>query len=467
MTRYLLRRLVFAVFTLLLLSMITFAMVKYIPTDVTLQREDASVSNSSYRQQIAQITQKAQAQQLDLPLFYFSLTTADQPDTVDRIFPYDRRGRLLQLLNQSGNWPAVQQYEDALLDAEEIAGQDSARQVGLLRLAISDVRQANQLRAADSLAKVALHLGEQIQVGATLQNRLLTLAQAAYILHTDLQPDKQWIPALHWYGCNNQYHRWASAFLRGDFGQSSFSFRPVWDTMRLPLFTTLFINGIAFFLAFRIAIPLGVAMARRGGRFDRVNRWILLLLHSMPGFWLGGVLILLFSMRHTGFHLIDGINLDPYDPERHGSFLLWVAQDAGKFILPIVTLTLHALAVIALQLRGSMRDIISQDFIRTARAKGVSEAKVYGYHAFRNSLIPMIALFAGIFPALFAGSVVVEYLFNFPGMGLKTVDAYDHQDYPLLFAILILGAVMTIIGNFLGDVLYVWADPRVRFDKAG
>ncbi len=465
MIHYLLRRLVFAIFTLLLLSMITFGLVKYAPTDSILDQEPTRAQDDSYRQQIAEIRRTAAEKYLDRPIFYFTLTTAARPDTVERIFPYDRRERLLLLLNQSGNWSAVQQYEEKLLDAEDTASQDTSRQTRQVWIALSDVRQARQLAPLDSLAQIAQQLGQHLPVSAALQSRLTVLAHAAHTLHTDVQPAKQWTPALHWHGLDNQYHRWASAFLHGDLGYSSFSGRPVWATMRFSLLTTLLINGIAVFLAFRIAIPLGVAMARRGGRFDRMNRWLLLLLHAMPGFWLGGLLLLVFGTRHTGLHWIDGIGLDPYNPDKE-PFLVWVAGNADKFILPILTLTLHALAVIALQLRGSIREVMSEDFIRTARAKGVNESKVYTYHAFRNSLIPMIAVFASVFPALFAGSVVVEYLFNFPGMGMKTVDAYDHSDYPLLFAILMLGAVMTIIGNFIGDILYVRADPRVRFDKS-
>ena len=468
MTRYLLRRLGFAIFTLLLLSMITFGLVKYAPTDHSLEQEPGQNHNVSYRQQIAQASRTAHSLYLDLPVFYFALTTAARPDTLARIFSYERRHRLLQLLGQSGNWPAVQQYETALLDAEESLDRDSSPQVGLLRVALYDVRQARKLGTIDSLAKVVQARSTPYQASPALQARLTALTQATDHLRTDLLPGKHWLPALHWYGRNNQYHRWAKALLHGDLGQTTFSPRPVWDIMRFPLLTTLLTNAIAFFLAFRIAIPLGVAMARRGGRFDRLNRWVLLLLHAMPSFWLGGLLLLVFGTRHTGLHLIDGIDLFPYNSTEDGPpFFLWAAQNAEKFILPILTLTLYSLAIIALQMRGGIREVIAQDFIRTARAKGVEEDRIYKYHAFRNALIPMITLFAGVFPSLFAGSIVIEYLFNFPGMGMKTYSAYQNQDYPLLFAILMLGAVLTVVGNFIGDILYAWADPRVRFEKGG
>ncbi|MEO6037400.1 MAG: ABC transporter permease subunit [Saprospiraceae bacterium] len=459
MSRYLIRRFVFAIVTLLLLSMVVFGMAKYAPTDTLVNAGQGPDEPANYRQQIAKATAQAAKLHLNLPVFYFSLTTADRPDTLDRIFPYNRREGLVRLLNQSGNWPNVQRYEDALLAADDAVWHDTAAQAKPLRAMLIDLRGTRQLATADALAESARQLGTQTASREALE----TLAGAAHVLRTDLQPENQWRPALHWDREKNQYHLWLSGFLRGDLGQSISSGHPVWETLRFSLLTTLLVNGLSFFLAFRIAIPLGIAMARRRGRFDWFSRWLLLLLYAMPGFWLGGLLLLVFATPHTGLHLIDGIDLGAYNPT-DGPYLLWVGQNADKFIMPVMTLTLHTLALITLQLRGGVREVMTQDFIRTARAKGISESLVYRRHAFRNSVIPLITIFAGVFPALFAGSIVVEYLFNFPGMGMKTYEAYLYEDYSLLFAILMLGAVMTVVGNFLGDVLYVWADPRVRYD---
>ncbi len=166
-----------------------------------------------------------------------------------------------------------------------------------------------------------------------------------------------------------------------------------------------------------------------------------------------------------GLHLINGISPDsPWQGSRF-SFFQWCAINAPKFILPVLTLAIHALALLAMQMRGGMLDIVGQDFIRTARAKGVPEDLVYWRHAFRNALFPLITVFASVFPALFAGSLVVEYLFNFPGMGIKTQEAFIRRDYPVLFAIMMIAAALTIMGNLIADVLFAWADPRVRFSK--
>lgn len=440
--------------------MVIFGMVKYAPGDKIA--EGSPFAQSSYRQEIARANLQAAAVHLhlDLPVFYCALTTADQPDTLDRIFPYTRRERLVKLLEQNGSWPNVQRYEDALLAADHAVWRDTTLLAKPMRGVLSELREERPLEFIDTLAAAVQRLGVQ----SASQKQLEALAQAAHVLRTDLHPENSWRPALHWYGRSNQYHYWLSGFLCGELGYSITFGHPVWETLRFSLLTTLFVNGLALFLAFRIAIPLGIAMARRKGRFEKFSRWILLLLHAMPGFWLAGLLLLFFATPHTGLNLINGIDLNWYDPT-DGPFLLWVGENADKFILPVLTLTLHALAVIALQLRGGIREVFTQDFIRTARAKGVSEKDVYRRHAFRNSLIPLITVFANVFPAIFAGSIVVEYLFNFPGMGMKTYQAYLYEDYPLLFAILMLAAVVTVAGNFLGDILYVWVDPRVQFSR--
>jgi ABC-type dipeptide/oligopeptide/nickel transport system permease component len=133
--------------------------------------------------------------------------------------------------------------------------------------------------------------------------------------------------------------------------------------------------------------------------------------------------------------------------------------------LPILTIALQALAVLTLQMRGGILHVIGQDFIRTARAKGVDEEAVYWRHAYGNALFPLIATFPDLFPGIFAGSIVVERLFNYYGIGSKTMEAINTSDYPLIFIIVMLVASIIVFANLVADLLYAWADPRVRFTK--
>jgi len=273
------------------------------------------------------------------------------------------------------------------------------------------------------------------------------------------------VPALHWHGTQNQYHRWAAGFVSGNPGYSSVTGQPLLIEVRPRLLMTLTLNGVAMLLAFLIGVPLGVWMARRRDRpSDFWMRGLLLFLHAIPVIWLGSLLIILLSRRDIGLGLIDGLNAEPWLMSGK-TYWVWVVDNREKLILPILTLTLHLLALMAMQMRNGILEVVKQDFIRTARAKGLSENLVFWRHAFRNALFPIITLFASFFPVVFSGSLVIEYLFDFPGMGIKMQSAFINNDYAVLFAMVMFVAIITILSSVMADLLYAWADPRVRFAK--
>lgn len=465
MLRYLLRRILLAIPTLLVISMVIFGLSKCAPRDPALDLGDSAFG--SLQQQEAAIRLRATQLGHDKPVFYFKLTTAAFPDTLYRIFPLSRREQLANLCAQTGNWPVISRYESALREMMPFADAlpDTLPAVGDFRVAFSGMMHNERTDVAmEILADVraaAAQLPPDFQPGKLLD----TLQICVQDLRSRTQPNQMNVPALHWYGLDNQYHRWLTGFIRGDLGLSRMFQRPVWDSLKFSLLSTLIINGLALLLAYLIAVPLGVAMARRRDRsFDRFTRWTLLLLYAMPVFWLGSLLMLSLATPDFGLFLIKGINLESYQGSGK-TYSTWCISNFDKFILPILTLSLHALAILALQMRGGVLDTISQDFIRTARAKGVGENAVYWRHAFRNALFPIITVFASVFPAIFTGSLVVEYLFQFPGVGMKTHEAFMGGDYPVLFAILMLAATLTVVSNLIADLLYAWADPRVRFSK--
>jgi peptide/nickel transport system permease protein len=243
---------------------------------------------------------------------------------------------------------------------------------------------------------------------------------------------------------------------------------PIWQQLKPALFATLSINFTALFFAYLISIPLGVEMARRKGR--TLDRWVkraMVFLHAMPVFWVGALLVMLFCSPVWGKPLIQNPYLDISDTWNMGSesFLDWFSNKLPKFVLPILVLTLYSLPMITMQMRGGMLETLNLDYIRTARAKGVNEQDVYWTHAFRNALFPVITIFAAVFPALFTGSLVIETLFSFPGMGQKAQEAFTGHDLGILSAILMAAAVFTIVGNLIADLMYAWVDPRVRFVK--
>lgn len=461
MLSYFIRRILLALPTLFITSAVIFGLSKCAPHDPVLDLGDATFRD--FRDQERAVYTRAKNAGLDKPAFYFALTTAAFPDTAYRIFPHGRRDRLLDLCAQAGHWPLVDRYEQALrkirLFTDKIP--DSLTQAASIRLAVADLIACDRLDV----------LGEKSDTVCALLRTLpanplpdvLQVAVSQLIAGAD--PGRMYRPAFYWYGIDNQYHKWLTGFLTGDLGLSRLTNKPIWDSLLFAMASTMIVNSLALLIAYLLAVPMGVAMARRRARSaDKITRGLLLFLYAMPIFWVGSLLILFFATPDFGLYLIGGISLEFWQGSGL-SYGEWCLHNFDKFILPIMTLSLHALALLALQMRGGVLEVIGQDFIRTARAKGVGEQAIYWRHAFCNALFPIISVFASLFPTIFAGSLVVEFLFQFPGMGMKTQEAFMKGDYPVLFAIMMFAATLTIIGNLIADVMYGLADPRVRFTK--
>lgn len=264
-----------------------------------------------------------------------------------------------------------------------------------------------------------------------------------------------------------RYVRWLGAFLTGNFGYSFGHGRPVWDVIAEALPNTLILTGLALVAVFAIGVVVGTFQAvRQNSAADASLSVISLFFYSMPSFWLGLMLMLLFALKAyewgwpialppTGMTSVDYEFLST--PEK-----IW--DRIRHLILPVSTLTLVLAAGIARYTRGQMLEVIRQDYIRTARAKGLPERTVIGRHALRNSLIPVITLLGLYLPFLFSGAVFVETIFSWPGMGRIIVTAIAQRDYPLVMATSFIFAAMVVLGSLIADVLYAVADPRIRYD---
>ena len=262
-----------------------------------------------------------------------------------------------------------------------------------------------------------------------------------------------------------QYAKWVSRLARLDFGRSfSPDGRPVIDKIseRLPI--TINLNLIALFLEFAFAIPIGVlAATHRDGPLDRWTTVFVFLGFATPLFWLSLILMYLFGVK-LGWLPISGIHSLGY--KAHG--FLWQAWDIAKhLILPISVATFGSLAGLSRYMRSSMIEVLGQDYIMTARAKGLAERTVIYKHALRNALLPAITLLGLSVPGLIGGSVIFESIFSIPGMGQLFYQGVMARDYPLVMGILVIGAVLTLIGNLLADLAYAVADPRIRHGRGG
>ncbi len=251
--------------------------------------------------------------------------------------------------------------------------------------------------------------------------------------------------------------------LRGDFGFSFRTRQPVLAEIAQRLPNTLYLMSITLLVALAIAIPIGVLSAvRQYSFFDLCVTTFSFAGQALPEFWLGLMLILIFyawlKNPFTGEPLLPAGGM--YTLE--GAFSL--GDRLAHLVLPVAAGALGWVAWYSRFLRSSMLDVIHQDYLRTARAKGLPEWRVLFRHALRNALIPLVTLFALDLPYIVGGAVFIEMLFAWPGMGRLYYQAALQRDYPVLMAILIIGAACMIVSNLLADVLYAVLDPRIRYD---
>jgi peptide/nickel transport system permease protein len=252
-----------------------------------------------------------------------------------------------------------------------------------------------------------------------------------------------------------QYARWLGAALQGDLGVSFSTTRPVSEMILERLPATVELMGTAFLLAALVAVGLGLVSAvRQYSWIDNLGTGISFLGLAMPVFWFALILQLVFGVW-LGWLPVSGT-----ETVGASSF----ADHALHLVLPAVVLSFRYIAGWSRYLRSSLLDALSADYIRTARAKGLSEKWVVGFHGMRNALIPLISIMALNLAGLVSGAVITETVFAWPGIGRMFVQAMFARDYPLLMGILLLGSVMVVVFNLVADIVYGLLDPRIRYE---
>lgn len=260
-----------------------------------------------------------------------------------------------------------------------------------------------------------------------------------------------------------RYWIWLKRIATFDFGESYKDHRPVMEKIKERLPITLTLNLISIFLVYITAIPIGIFSAIRDGTIiDRVTTFILFALYSIPSFWLAMMLIyFLGGGEYWDIFPIYGIqsaNADSYTSIQKVTDFLW------HITLPVVCLSYADLASLSRYQKGSLLEVLRDNYVRTARSKGLKESKVILKHVLRNSLIPIITIVSAILPAMIGGSVIIESIFSIPGIGQLGFEAILSRDYPLIMAIATISAFLTLIGILIADIIYVLIDPRITFE---
>ncbi|MDX2001575.1 MAG: ABC transporter permease subunit [Chitinophagales bacterium] len=505
MFQYILKRLLFFVPTLFIISIFSFGLSKLAPGDpVELRLKGGMQGASSGQLAEKQAGERAyielsEKMGLNLPAFYFSLTSQAYPDTLYKIHRKYERETLSRLVDLYGNWPLISAYyhnlkslennlfkapKDSLTYERSRAIKDLTNE---LYRTYEDYKIQRSLKIMDSLVALpATIIKDSVPVSEmTLAGQapsVKAVVQSYQQMKREASPGKKYVPALHWYGTHNQYHRWlfgdvpwfgknddptksAKGFFRLDFGESYLDGRPVASLIGEAIKWTMVLNLISVLLSYSVSIPIGVNSAiRKGTLYDRITSTALFVFYSLPSFWIATLLVVFVTTSEYGMDFFPTYGIESQELQ-DAALLTRIGDWAYHLVLPVFCLTYASFAFISRQMRGAMVSVINQDYIRTANAKGLAKAKIVWKHAFRNSLIPIITMFASLFPLMISGSVIIEVIFQIPGMGKLSYTSLIARDYPVLFTILMFSAILTMMGMLVADLLYALVDPRISYTK--
>ena len=491
MWKYALKRIITFIPMLVAISLLSFIISINAPGDPVERLSKAAGSEGSAEQQSGaskKIKQELRKKLgLDLPIFYLSITDLASSDTLYKVQDKYYKANLEELTHQSGNWNAVSNYYSSLLslqkshqliNAKNIVSNDSSLSLNSVNESVNQFGfEIGSLLETSEEDIVALkfekmnHLLANNSFLSDLEIPLSIVKKSRESLSINATRWKTFIPSVNWYGSKNQYHLWLlgngkdrKGLLRGDFGISYIDGQAIQSKIWQKVGISFSLSIISIFLAYIISIPIGIYSAyRKDSAADKGMSLILFILYSMPSFFVATLLLLQFANPdNLSWFPVSGIQ-DPtiFDPE----WSLWMKMKHRTpfLILPIITYTYGSFAFLSRIMRVGMIDIVSQDYIRTARAKGLGEKKVILKHALRNSLLPVITVFAAIFPMAIGGSIIIEVIFSIPGMGVEVYNSILNYDYPMIITVFTLSGFLTMVGYLVADILYAVVDPRISY----
>lgn len=489
MLRYVFKRVLWFIPTLICITVIGFVISVNAPGDPVERMMTAAGSAGELGSQNAsQAEQKKFWKQklgLDLPVFYFSLEKLSYPDTLYKVYDKNEREALCRLLDQHGNWPEISAYYQSV---SAFVSRLVVFNPAIFNLAQYDNNVVNEnfntikfealsLKSAwqESVISHKISTIRNLIGGYTFFSEFNDELDAVVASYKNIKATetkwKNYFPALHFFG-NNQYHRWlfgdggvySKGLVRGDFGTSYQTKDAVSKTIVDRIGWSLFFTLLSVIIAYLVSIPVGVKAAQnRGGKFDRASSVILFGLYSLPNFFVAILLLMLFANPDV-LDIFPASGVKPtegYADEANIFQKVWATLP--HLVIPLICYSYSSFAFLSRIMRGSIIENIGLDYIRTARAKGLAENVVVWKHALKNSLLPIITIFAAVFPAAVGGSVILETIFTIPGMGLEAYNAITNQNYPMIIAVLTLTSIFTLVGYLISDILYATVDPRISY----
>lgn len=423
MLRYILKRVAYFIPTLFLITLFGFFLITKSSPDPIAQLLTKVSDNGSLIDGSSQDLKNDLAREyhFNRPLFYFEMNRMSSIDTLERVLNLVEREYLDQLTQVTGS-----DQLSLLIYKELKANGFSFRHVSSLTLA--DVK----------VLPISESLKQQLETNRSVWNNYL--------------------PVLLWNGSDCRYHHWLTDMLSGNFGVSFQDGRPVSSAIWDRLFYTLLFSSLSLLIAYFVSIYLALFVSSiKKNRMGNTVTVMLFFIHSLPVFWLAALLLSWVSSNSIN---IPTFGLHEWQNDM--SFWTNFSLSLEHMLLPLICWTYSSMAFIYFQFKSGIENQMKSGYVRTAYAKGLLKKDVVKKHVSKNALIPMITITSEVLPYLIGGSIVIEVIFAIPGMGKYMYEGIIHQDYPVVLTVLVFSSVLLILGYLIADILYTWADPRIR-----
>lgn len=470
MLKFIFKRLIRAFGTLVALVLVAFFLLEFAPGD-PLQKFNSSSEVLKTAKEYHKIKDGLNKRLgLNLPAFYFSITSQVIPDTLYKISLEQDQIALKKLLFKYGYWSQISKYYRAynqlLEHNRNIQIEDKT-----LQLKCHEIITASLYRQTptNQLYRIKVLYGfYKDKEGVDLVEDLLASLEG-------LEVRSAWakyIPKLNFYS-QNKFHRWVfgddrytKGIIRGDFGISYVTGEPVEKKVRNKLFWSVLLSVMGIILAYGMGIATAIyAVSRQNQTADRAITALTVILFSIPAFWFAIISLLTFAnpdvlsiLPVSGIKPIEGFG-------SNSNLMLKLFSTLPYLVLPTICYAYSTYAVVTQTFRSSLIEEMKLDYIKTARAKGLSEKEILLQHAFKNALLPLVTLFTTSFPLAIGGSLIIETVFNIPGMGNEIMSAVYHQDYPVLIAFFVLSGIVTLLSYLVSDIVYAFIDPRIEIEE--
>lgn len=428
MLRYIVKRVIFFLPTLVLVSLIVFFCKNGVVGDETASLLRLEGVESDMEDYDRLYESKYIAQGKELPAFYFSLRPNYIKTPINTVTNTDERSFVKYLVKQ--RYPSTEAIS--------------------LASALGAKEKYQQLLFSEDLDYILQSTNDDADITSLIQKMNDERSQYHY-------------PSIYWNGRSNQYHRWITDFLSGSKSVSLIDGQRVSSKVYVALRWTLILLLANIFFTLLIAIPYGLYTGMKSDqRFDIWSGNILFAIFSMPSFWLATVLILFFASNEYGMKIFPSVGR--WYTSGATSFWEVIQQKWTLFILPLLVLVVKDVAYLGRLIRDTVVAEKNKQYVTTAKAKGSSEARVVRHHIFRNAMNPAITLIVGAVPSALGGTLLMEVIFNIPGMGRLLMNSIRQADWPVVFPILLFTAFVTVIFYLIGDVLKAMLNPKIKYD---